>query len=141
MELFTPPRPDHVPPETLTDAQLAEAVGSLERKLHSVRLSLRGARAMGLVSLAVILATGFVLLWVGPAPFLERIFERGKVVTIPELLSWWSVVIAVALFVGIVSYRLFAHRMQVVRGWKHKAHELERRLSHAQAEVERREGR
>src|SRR6185312_125378 len=60
MEIFTPPRPDHIPPENLTDAQLAEAVGSLQRKLRSVRLSLRGARTMGLVSLAVILAVGFV---------------------------------------------------------------------------------
>jgi len=37
-----------------------------------------------------------------------------------------------------VSYRLFAHRMQVVHGWNHKAHELERRLQHAEAEARRR---
>lgn len=140
MEIFTPPRPDHIPPENLTDAQLAEAVGSLERKLRSVRLSLRGARTMGLVSLAVILAVGFVLLWVGPAPFLTRIFERGEPVTLPVLLAWWGAVIATALFVGIVSYRLFAHRMRMVRAWNHKVHEIERRLSHAQAEAARREG-
>lgn len=138
MELFTQPRPDHIPPENLTDAQLDQAIASLDRKLHSVRLSLRGARITGLTVLAVILAAGFVLLWVGPAPFLARIFENGDPVTLPELLAWWIAVIATALFVGIVSYRLFAHRMHVVRGWKHKASELERRLSHAEAEAERR---
>ncbi|HEY2849977.1 MAG TPA: hypothetical protein VGI97_08875 [Gemmatimonadaceae bacterium] len=141
MELLTPPRPDHAPPETLSSAQLAEAIDSLQRKLRSVRLSLRGARLTGIAVLAVILATGFVLLWVGPAPFLSRIFENGEVVTIPELLAWWGTVIATALFVGIVSYRLFAHRMQLVRAWKHKAEELERRLSHAEAESTRRGAR
>jgi hypothetical protein len=138
MELFTPPRPDHSPPENLTAAELAHAIDSLRRKLHSVRLSLRAARLAGVTVLAIILAVGFVLLWVGPAPFLSRIFENGEVVTVPELLAWWVAVIAVALFVGIVSYRLFAHRMHVVREWKHRASSLERRLAHAEAEAQRR---
>jgi hypothetical protein len=138
MELFTPPRPDHSPPENLNAAELTQAIDSLRRKLHSVRLSLRGARMTGLTVLAVILATGFVLLWVGPAPFLSRIFENGEVVTLPELLAWWMTVIAAALFVGIVSYRQFAHRMHVVRAWKHKADELGRRLAHAESEADAR---
>ena len=135
MELFTPPRPDHSPPENLNAAELAQAIDSLRRKLHSVRLSLRTARLGGVTVLAVILAGGFVLLWVGPAPFLARIFEHGEAVTVPELLAWWVAVITVALFVGIVSYRQFAHRMHIVRAWKHKQEELERRLAHAESEA------
>ena len=138
MERFAPPRPDHSPPENLNDEELARAIDSLGRKLGSVRMSLRTARLAGLAVLAVILAAGFTLLWVGPEPFLPRIFENAAAVTVPELLAWWGMVIAAALFLGIVSYRLFAHRMQVVHGWNHKAHELERRLQHAEAEARRR---
>lgn len=138
MELFAAPRPDHSPPETLDDAELAQAISSLTRKLQSVRVSLRSARAAGLLVLAAILAVGFTLLWVGPEPFLDRIFESGKVVTTPELLAWWGIVIAASLFAGVVSYRLFAHRMAIVRGWKNKSHDLERRLGHAKTEARRR---
>jgi hypothetical protein len=156
MELFAAPRPDHSPPESLDDAELARAIDSLGRKLRSVRASLRTARLAGLAVLAVVLATGFTLLWIGPDPFLPRIFGDGTgaavsqllfwwvdgaVATVPELLFWWVAVITVALFVGIVSYRLFAHRMHIVSGWRHKrhkAHELERRLEHAEAEARRR---
>lgn len=138
MELFTAPRPDHSPPENLNDAELARAIDSLTRKLRSVRASLRTARLAGLSILAVILAIGFTLLWVGPAPFLARIFEDGDAVTVPTLLAWWGAVIGASLFVGIVSYRLFAHRMAIVRGWRNKSHDLERRLEHAESEARRR---
>jgi len=138
MELFNAPRPYHSPPETLDDAELGRAIDSLTRKLRSVRASLRSARIAGLTVLAAILAIGFTLLWVGPEPFLGRIFENGEVVTSPELLAWWGAVIGASLFVGIVSYRLFAHRMAIVRGWTNKSHDLERRLEHAEAEARRR---
>ena len=138
MELFTAPRPDHSPPESLNDEELAQAVDSLTRKLRSVRASLRAARLAGLSVLAVIIGVGFLLLWAGPEPFLARIFQNGDAVTLPTLLAWWGVVIAAALFLGIVSYRLFAHRLQVVRGWVHKEHDLERRLDHAETEARRR---
>jgi hypothetical protein len=138
MELFSAPRPDHSPPESLDDAELAKAIDSLTRKLHSVRVSLRSARLAGITVLAAILAAGFTLLWVGPQPFLGRIFESGDVVTFPELLAWWSAVIGASLFVGIVSYRMFAHRMAIVRGWTNKSRDLERRLEHAEAEARRR---
>ena len=138
MERFTTPRPDHSPPENLNNDELARAIHSLGRKLRSVRAALRGARIAGVTSLAFIMAAGFTLLWVGPSPFLGRIFENGDVVTVPVLLGWWGTVIAASLFVGIVSYRLFAHRMNVVRGWKHKVHDLERRLEHAESEARKR---
>ncbi len=140
MELFSAPRPDHSPPENLNDAELAQAVDSLGRKLRSVRSALRTAQLAGVGVLVVILVSGFTLLWAGPEPFLPRIFQDGAAVTVPELLAWWGAVIAAALFVGIVSYRLFAHRIQVVRGWRHKEHELERRLAHANTEAVRRRG-
>ena len=141
MDIFTSPRPDHTPPENLTGEQLAEAIDSLRRKLRSVRRTLRGARIAELTVLAMILAAGFALLWLGPAPFLSRILENGEPVTIPELLLWWGTVMTAALFVGIVSYRILAHRMRVARAWNHKAAELERRLAHALAEARRREHR
>jgi hypothetical protein len=140
MELFTAPRPDHSPPENLSDAELAQAIDSLGRKLRSVRAALRTARLAGVGVLVVILVSGFTLLWAGPEPFLPRIFADGAAVTIPELLAWWGTIIAAALFVGIVSYRLFAHRIQVIRGWRNKEHELERRLGHANTEAGRRRG-
>ncbi|MFI5246050.1 MAG: hypothetical protein ACHQQR_12535, partial [Gemmatimonadales bacterium] len=113
MDFFGPPRPDHSPPENLDDADLGLAIDSLARKLRSVRASLRAARLAGMAALAVILAAGFTLLWAGPQPFLPRIFENGDAVTVPELLAWWGVVIAAALFVGIVSHRLLARRIRV----------------------------
>ncbi len=138
MELFTAPRPDHSPPEALSGAELAQAIDSLRRKLHSVRSSLRAARLAGLAVLALIIGSGFLLLWAAPEPFLSRIFENGDAVTIPTLLAWWGIVVIVALFLGIVSYRLFAHRLQVVRGWVNKEHDLQRRLEHAESEARRR---
>lgn len=138
MDFLAPPRPDRSPPENLDDAQLGLAIDSLARKLRSVRASLRKARLAGVAALVVIMATGFTLLWAGPEPFLPRIFENGDAVTVPELLAWWGVVIAAAMFVGTVSHRLLARRMRVVHGWEHKARELERRLSHAKAEATRR---
>ncbi len=138
MELFTAPRPDHSPPEGLSSEELAQAIDSLSRKLRSVRASLRTARLAGLAVFVLIIGIGFILLWVGPEPFLPRIFESGDVVTVPTLLGWWMAVILAALFVGIVSYRVFAHRQQVVRGWVHKSHDLERRLDHAESEARRR---
>jgi hypothetical protein len=138
MELFTPPRPDHSPPESLSSDELAQAIDSLTRKLQSVRSSLRAARLARLAVLALIIGIGFLLLWAGPEPFLPRIFQHGEVVTIPTVLAWWGTVIIAALFLGIVSYRLFATRLQAVRGWVHKEHELERRLAHAESEARRR---
>jgi sterol desaturase/sphingolipid hydroxylase (fatty acid hydroxylase superfamily) len=138
MELFARPRPDHTPPEQLDDAALATAIDSLRRKLRSVRASLRTARLAGVSLLAVILAGGFTLLWVGPEAVLPRVFGDGEVVTIPTLLTWWVTIIAVAMFLGIASYRAFAHRLAIARGWQHKVHELERRLEHAEAEAARR---
>jgi hypothetical protein len=138
MEMFVPPRPDRSPPESLNGDDLARAIDSLRRKLRSVRASLRTARLAGLAVLAVIMATGFTLLWVGPEPFLPRIFENGEAVTVPKLLAWWGTVIAAALFMGIVSYRLFAGRMEIIRGWEHKARQLEGRLQRAESEAVRR---
>ena len=138
MDLFAAPRPDHTPPEQLNDEELARAIDSLGRKLRSVRAALRTARLAWVAVLAAILAVGFTLLWVGPAPFLSRIFANDDTVTFQGLLVWWAVVIAAALFVGIVSYRVYAHRLHIVRGWTNKAHDVERRLQHAEAEAKRR---
>ena len=138
MKRFIAPRPDHFPPEDLGDAELADAIDSLHRKLRSVRASLGVARISRLAVLAGIMALGFALLWVGPAPFLSRIFGNGEAVTIPMVLAWWGAVIAVALFVGIVSYRLFDSQLRQVREWTHRAHEVEQRLAHAEAEARRR---
>ena len=138
MELFAPPRPDHAPPETLDDASLAVAIDSLRRKLRSVRASSFAARLGGLALLLVIMAGGFTLAWVGPEPFLPRIYQHGTVVTVPELLTWWTLVIAALLFAGLVGVRLFAHRLDRMRGWTNRVHELQRRLEHAESEQRRR---
>ncbi len=138
MDLFAPPRPDHSPPETLDDAALATAIRSLGRKLRSVRAAQRTARVVGGAALLVIMAGGFTLAWVGPEPFLPRIYENGAVVTVPELVAWWGIVILVLLFAGIVGVRLFSTRLAIMRGWTNKVHDLERRLEHAESEARRR---
>jgi hypothetical protein len=140
-ELFAAPRPDHVPPGNLDDAALVQSIGSLRRKRQSVRASLRTARLAGGTLLLLIVAGGFTLLWVGPEPFLSRIFQDGDAVTVPELLAWWGVVIGAALFGGIVSARLFQHRLHVVRAWKHRVDDIERRLDDAESEAKRRSPR
>ena len=140
MDLFTPQRPDHSPPETLDDAQLAEAIDSLQRKLRSVRNSLRMARLGGGSLLFVIIAGGFAVAWVGPEPFLPRIYQDGKVVTVPELGLWWVIVLVALGFAGVVGVRLYTDRVHSIRGWRHKVHELERRLADAESEARRRKG-
>lgn len=138
MEILVPPRPDHSPPGQLSDAELARAIASLERKVRSVRASLRTARATGLASLAAAGSLGAAVLWAAPDTFLARLFASGTVVTIPELLGWWAAVIAAAFVVGTGGYRFFAHRLRVVRAWRNKSLELERRLAQASAESARR---
>ena len=138
MDRFVPQRPDHQPPESLGDEELAKAIHSLRRKLHSVRSSLRTARLAGGVLLVAIMAGGFTLAWVGPEPFLGRIYGDGEVVVVPELVAWWAAVILALLFAGVVGVRLFSHRLAIMRGWMNKVHELERRLEHAEEEARRR---
>lgn len=138
MERFAATRPDHSRPENLGSAELGHAIASLRRKLRSVRASLRAAQIAKLSVLTMIMALGFVLLWLGPEPFLSRIFGNGEIVTIPELLAWWATVIVTALFLGIVGYRLFADRMRAVRAWTHKERDLARRVAHVEAEARRR---
>jgi hypothetical protein len=139
-ERFAAQRPDHAPPGTLGDAALSQSVASLRRKLRSVRAALLTARLTGAALLLAIVAAGFTLLWVGPEPFLARIFQGGDVVTVPELLVWWAVVIGAALFGGIAGTRLVLRRLRVVRAWKHRVSQVERRLESAEAEARRRVG-
>jgi hypothetical protein len=138
MEILVPPRPDHSPPEKLSDVELARAVTSLRRKLRSVRASLRAAWIALVAALSIAVAFGFIAAWVVPEPFLARMFGSGTVITIPELLAWWAAVIAAALLFGTATYRFFAHRLRAVRAWKHKSLDLERRFAHANAESVRR---
>ena len=137
-ERFATQRPDHAPPGTLDDAALAQSIDSLRRKLHSVRAALLTARLTGGALLLAIVAAGFTVLWVGPAPFLPRIFGTGDVVTVPELLVWWGLVIGAALFGGIVGARLLQRRWRAVHAWKHRMDQVARRLESAEAEALRR---
>jgi hypothetical protein len=139
-ERFAAQRPDHAPPGTLDDAALAQSISSLRRKLHSVRAALFTARLAGGALLLAVVAAGFTLLWVGPEPFLPRIFQGGDVVTVPELLVWWGLVIGAALFGGIVGARLLQRRARLVRAWKNRMDQVERRLEGAVAEARRRGG-
>jgi hypothetical protein len=139
-EHFSAQRPDHAPPGTLDDAALAQSIASLRRKLHSVRAALRTARLAGAALFFAIVAAGFTLLWVGPEPFLRRIFQGGDVVTVPELLVWWAVVIGAALFGGLAGTRVVLRRLRVARAWKHRMVQVERRLASAETEARRRAG-
>ncbi len=136
--IFAPQRPDHAPPETLTDAELRDAIASLERKLHSAKRALLVATVAGWTLTAGILALGFFLLWIGPTPFLQRMLGRGGVATTYDVVAWWIAILILAVLGGAFADQLVRGRLRLARGWRARVAELTSRLHDAQSVADRR---
>ena len=136
--LFAPQRPDHMPPQTLSDDELAVSIVSLRRKRHSARRSYVAAQFAGIALTLVLVALTATVLWYGPEPFFERVFRRGRVATTYDFLTWWIVVLVLAILGGTFGDQLLRGRLRLAHGWKHRLMELDRRLDDAEHEQRRR---
>lgn len=136
--VFVARRPDRVPPETLEAAELERSIASLSRKLRSARNALLVTRLGGALLAIALSVTGFVLLWLGPEPFLERVVGARTIATSYDLILWWSVVIVVCVIGGAYGDHLLRGRARLARGWRHRVEELRQRLEHAEAEQQNR---
>jgi hypothetical protein len=136
--VFVARQPDRVPPETLSTAALEHSIESLRRKLRSAQYALLVARIGGALLTLGLLVTGFVLLWSGPEPFLERLVGSRTIVTTYDVFLWWCVVIVVCVVGGAFGDQLLRGRLRMARGWRHRVDEVRHRLEHAEAEQRRR---
>lgn len=136
--LFAPQRPDHMPPQTLNDDELALSVASLRRKQHSARRSYAAAHLAGIALTIVLIGLTATVLWYGPEPFFERVFRRGRAATTYDFLVWWIVVLVLAILGGTFGDQLLRGRLRLAHGWKHRLIELDRRLDDAEHEQRRR---
>lgn len=138
---FGSQRPDHSPPDLLSNDELARAIESLRRKVHSARRMLVFANIARLLFFALMLTAGFAILAFGPAPFLELIEGRRRVATTWDVFAWWAVVLAAASFIGALLLQTGRRRRRRAAGWKHRVEDLDRRLTEAMAERDRRRTR
>jgi hypothetical protein len=128
---FGAQRPDHSPPELLGDDELARAIDSLQRKLRSARRMLAVATMARVTFFGVMLVSGFAILWVGPAPFLELIQGQRVLATTWDVFAWWFAVLAVASVVGALLTQASRRRRRRAAGWQSRVADLERRLGDA----------
>lgn len=135
---FAPQRPDHMPPQTLNDDELALAIESLKLKQHSAQRSYAAAHLAGIALTVVLIALTAIVLWYGPEPFFERVFRRAHVATTYDFLVWWIVVLVLAILGGTFGDQLLRGRLRLAHGWKHRLIELDRRLADAEHEQRRR---
>lgn len=136
---FGAQRPDHSPPELLGDDELALAVDSLRRKLHSARRMLVFANAARAAFFAAMVLAGFALLAAGPAPFLELIEGQRVLATTWDVFAWWFGVLALVSLLGAAAVQMARRRRRRAAGWQHRVEDLERRLAHATHEQEKRQ--
>jgi hypothetical protein len=140
--LFVKQRPDHVPAEVLTNAELTASIAALERKLISARRSLFATHAAGAVITIVLLSLGVILLWFGPSPFLENVFGQGGTLTATmyDVFVWWLAVLVLAVMGGAFGDQMLRGRLRLARGWKSRVADLSRRLEDARSVLARRRG-
>jgi hypothetical protein len=131
-------RPDHAPPETLTDRELTEAIDTLGRKVRSARRAYVLARLVGVTLTVFVLGLGFTLLYFGPASFAEHVFGQLAPPTTYDVFLWWLLVLILAVAGGTFGDQILRGRQRTMRGWKNRSTELTRRLDDAEAERQRR---
>ena len=141
MPHFRAQRPDHSPPELLADDELALSIDTLRRKLASARQMYAVARVARIAFVATMLAGGFVILWVGPAPFLELMSGERVLATTWDVFAWWFVVLAAFSLLGAFAVQAERRRRRRAAGWHHRVDDLERRLAHATRELASRQSR
>ncbi|HVZ48107.1 MAG TPA: hypothetical protein VG916_04955 [Gemmatimonadaceae bacterium] len=133
---FTRHRPDHVAPDLLSDDELALAVDSLTRKLHSAQRMLAGAALMRVALYVIIVLGGVALLALGPAPIVEYFQKSRELVTTWDVFAWWFAIIGATAFAGALVAQAARRRRRRVAGWRHRVDDLARRLDEAR-EVQR----
>lgn len=131
---FAAQRPDHSPPETLSDDELARAIDSLERKHRSAKRMLVLANGARLLFIGLLLAGVFAVLIVGPAPFLELAEGQRALATTWDVFAWWFVVLAIASISGALAIQAARRRRRRAAGWRNRVEELDRRLAEARQE-------
>ena len=136
--LFAPQRPDHMPPQTLGDDELADSIVSLRRKRHSAQRSYATAQFAGIALTIVLIALTATVLWYGPEPFIERVFGHARIATTYDVFAWWLAVIVLAIIGGTFGDQLLRGRLRLAHGWKRRLIELDRRLADVEHEQQRR---
>jgi hypothetical protein len=129
---FVAQPPSHVPPATLSDVDLAMAIDSLHRKLRRARRSLLLAHIAGSSLMLIVIGAGFAVLWAGPAPFFARFLGHDYATTTFDAAAWWLVLILLAILGGAFGDQLLRGKLRIVRGWRHRVHDLARRLADAE---------
>jgi hypothetical protein len=129
---FAAQPPSNAPPATLSDGDLALALDSLHRKLRRARHSLLLAHIAGATLTLIVIGAGFVVLWAGPAPFFARFLGHGYVTTTVDAAVWWLVLLLLAIVGGAYGDQLLRGKLRLVRGWRHRVDDLERRLADAE---------
>jgi len=125
-------RPDHSSPELLGDDELARAIDSLTRKLHSARRMLTIAASARYGFYALIAIGGISILGLLPLPFRELAEGQRALATTWDVFAWWMAILALASVLGAVMTQSSRRRRRRAMGWRSRVDDLERRLEHAQ---------
>ncbi len=131
MPHFQAHRPDHKPPSTLSDAELAHAIDSLTRKLYSARRMLAVATTARLTLYALIVIFGIAILTLIPVPFRELAEGYRALATTWDIFAWWFALVAIASVLGAVAVQASRRRRRRAAGWRARVEELERRRDEA----------
>lgn len=137
---FSRQRPDHSPPELLTDEELERSIDSLSRKLRSARRMLVLATAWRVTLVAGLAIAGIGLMTLGPAPIVDFLERRRTLVTTWDVFAWWFGGIALISVAGAFALTAIRDRRRRATGWRHRVHDLTRRLEHAEGEQRTRRG-
>lgn len=137
---FAAQRPDHSLPELLSDDELVRAIDTLRRKRDSSRRMLATANAARVAFYAAMVVAGFVLLWLGPAPFLELVNGERELATTWDVFAWWFAILALFAIIGAAATNAARSRRRRAEGWHHRVADVERRLTAAESEIARRRG-
>lgn len=129
---FMAHRPDHSSPELLGDDELARAIDSLTRKLHSARHMLTIVRSARYGFYALIAIGGISILMLLPVPFRELAEGQRALATPWDVFVWWAAILVLASVLGAVVTQSGRQRRRRAMGWRSRVEELERRLDHAQ---------
>jgi hypothetical protein len=138
---FARQRPDHSPPELLSNDELDLAINTLDRKLRSARRMFVVATATRYGAFAAATITGVWLMAFGPAPIVEFLQQRRTLVTTWDVFAWWFAGLALTSLGGALAVQAIRRRRRRAAGWKHRMQDVERRLADAIAEREARRTR
>jgi hypothetical protein len=133
-------RPDHSPPELLSDEELVRSIDSLSRKLRSARRMLVLATVWRLSLVAALALAGTALMTLGPAPIVDFFERRRTLVTTWDVFAWWFGGIAVVSVAGAFALAAIRDYRRRASGWRHRVDDLARRLAHAEQERRARGG-